>query len=90
MNEIRLFEWELASMSEYSCSIPSGTVLWKMWSRNNTAYGPKGAAPEWLVGQYIPCKKNDRVGIRWFKVVFRSGPKPRQYTAPDWDNYHRL
>ena len=25
-------------MSEYSCSLPSGTTIWKMWKRNNNAF----------------------------------------------------
>ena len=37
-NRIRLYPWELESMPEYSCSIPSGTVMWKMWRRNCNAY----------------------------------------------------
>ena len=35
---IKLFPWELASMDEYSCSLPSGTTMWKMWKNNWNAY----------------------------------------------------
>lgn len=35
MNEIRLYGYELASMPNYSTTIPSGTVLYKMWRRDN-------------------------------------------------------
>jgi hypothetical protein len=117
-NRIRLYPWELDSMPEYSCSIPSGTVLWKMWRRNTLAYclevactcGFRGRASvearlvcpdckgdlrklpyreDWIVGQYVPCDIPGQIGIRWYEVQVLSGPKPRCYTPPDWDNYKR-
>jgi predicted nucleic-acid-binding Zn-ribbon protein len=35
---IKLYPWELESMSEYSCSLPTGTTMWKMWKNNWNAY----------------------------------------------------
>ncbi len=89
-NTIRLFLWELESMPEYSCSLPSGQTFWKMWRRNMYASrrGPH-REPRWVVGQYTPHPDPKTVGIRWFKVHLREGPKPRFYTAPDWVNMAR-
>lgn len=92
MNEIRLFPWELESMDEYSCSVPSGTTLWKMWKRNRNAYrrtypGEEPYPPSWMVGQYIPHKDPEYVGIRWFGVKILEGPQPVGWSAPDWSNF---
>ena len=94
MNEIRLFPWELDSMGEYSCSIPTGTTLWKMWKCNKNAYRPnrpgeKPYPPLWVVGQYIPHKNPEFVGIRWFKVKILEGPRPLGWVTPDWSNFQR-
>lgn len=77
-NHIRLYPWELASMSEYSCSLPSGTVLWKMWARDRN-FGKRTTKKDWCVGQYAPYEGPlpDRIGIRWFEVQILEGPEPR-------------
>lgn len=93
-NTIRLFAWELDSMSEYSCSIPTGTTPWKMWKCNMNAYpnpgllGESAREPRWVVGQYGE-PEGDSVPITWFVVVLRYGPRPPLYSAPDWSNYER-
>jgi len=91
VNEIRLFPWELESMGEYSCSIPTGTTLWKMWKCDLNAYRlpPKKRKPKWVVGQYIPHKDPEFVGIRWFPVKLLEGPEPLDWRVPDWDNDQR-
>ena len=93
MNEIRLFRWELDSMPEYSCSIPSETVLWKMWKCDRNAYNPRKveAGPLWYVGQYAshPRDPENLVSIWWFKVKLVEGPKPKDWRAPDWHNHQR-
>lgn len=98
---IYLYPWELDSMPDYSLSLPSGTTLWKMWRRDaNTptrmeigrTYGPDRArrVPEmWMVGQYAPDPDPRMVAIRWFKVVIKHGPAPRNYKKPDWSNFER-
>lgn len=95
MNEIRLFPWELDSMGEYSCTLPSDTTLWKMWKCDKNAYrnipGEKRLEPHWVVGQYVPHLGGDPklVSIRWFEVKLREGPKPLGWVAPDWSNHQR-
>lgn len=37
MHEIRLYGYELASMPEYSTTLPTGTTLYKMWKRDDNA-----------------------------------------------------
>jgi len=89
---IRLFAWELASMSEYSCSLPTGTTPWKMWKHNENAYpnvpGRPAKKAKWWVGQYRE-PEGDSVPIRWYEVIMRHGPMPTRYVAPDWSNYAR-
>jgi hypothetical protein len=113
-----LYWWELLSMSEYSCSLPSGQVMWKMW-RCNPNFGldrphhehrddttevgechlndePKYDLTHlqflrepWVVRQYVPSNKKGFIGINVYEVHLKSGPHPRGYNAPDWDNYER-
>ena len=121
---IRLFPWELKSMDEYSCSMPSGQTTWKMWSCNRSAYSigvkcticpMRGSVDNrmkligaqcprckkrdtlerfrlkdhWVVGQYIPHRDPDTVGIRWHEVELLPGPRPPNYNPPDWSNFQR-
>lgn len=86
-------------MDEYSTSLPTATTPWKMWKRNVAAFDnrvyssgavdwrPTGKV-KWKVGQYQEPIGN-RVPIRWFQVVLRSGPEPTHYSPPDWSNYER-
>lgn len=68
MNLIRLYGFEFDSMPEYLRSLPTGTTLWKMWKRFN--------GKRWIVGQYVPHVNPNKIGIRWFEIMFRSGPIP--------------
>lgn len=90
-NIIRLFPWELKSMPEYSCTLPSATTLWKMWKRDVNEpirFHKKKDLPRcWVVGQFIPHETPGFVGIRWFEVHLREGPKPVNYKPPDWNNF---
>lgn len=87
---LRLFPWELESIDEYSCSLPTGTTIGKMWKRDmNEAERYHTGRPlpeEWVVAMYIPDDRPDSVGIVWFNVELRQGPHPRSYHAPDWCN----
>ncbi len=44
----------------------------------------------WVVGQYIPDPNPEMIGMRWFDVLLREGPKPRLYEAPDWTEHAAL
>ena len=93
---IRLFPWELMSMSEYSSTVPTGTTLWKMWRRDtslrlNQTGGliRAGGKPVWVVCQYVPHENMELVGIRIYEVELLEGPEPSVYHPPDWSNYDR-
>ena len=86
---VRLFHWEFESIDDYSCSLPSATTMWKVWKNNKNAYNSR-RLPNWYLGQYVPTDKKDYIGIRWFKIVLREGPKPRYWEKPDWANHKRF
>jgi hypothetical protein len=67
-------------MREYSSTLPSGTVLWKMWKRNLN-FGTRSKEKSWVVGQYVPYTGDlpDQIGIRWYEVQLLEGPKPAMY-----------
>ncbi len=89
---IRLFPWELESMGEYSCSLPTATTLFKTWKRDRNAFRV-GAPnePSWVVGRFVADtpERKDSVAILWMEVDLLHGPKPQRYDEPDWDNYQR-
>jgi hypothetical protein len=31
-----------------------------------------------------------KIGIRWFEIMFRSGPIPIDWREPDWNNMKRF
>ena len=80
--EIYLYQWELESMPEYSHTIPSGQVPGKWWRCRMR--GRSG----WKVATFTINEANtELIRVNWLKVVFREGPKPRNYYPPDWSNY---
>ncbi len=83
---LRIFAWQLDSMPEYSTSLPTATTPFRMWKNNSIFQGSKKI---WRVGQYYPVEEPGWIGIRWFKVDFLAGPKPREWSPPDWGNYER-
>jgi len=76
---LNLFTWELDSMNEYSSTLPTGRTPGKMWKR--------AIRDGWQVGMYIPDADPMMIGIVWFNVQLRSGPMPRLYAPPDWNNH---
>jgi len=64
-----------------------------MWKCNKNAVFHQGDGdkhpPLWVVGQYIPHKNPEFVGIRWFKVKILEGPRPLGWVAPDWSNFQK-
>ena len=87
-----LFPWELESMDEYSCSLPTGTTVGKIWKRNLTAFQRSQGRvlePEWIVCMYAEHEDPNKVRILTFNVELKQGPRPRSYRAPDWSNYQQ-
>jgi len=98
--QLFLFPWELASMPDYSRSMPSGVTLGKFWRRGRYAEAPPTSVHRhelvgWTVGCYAwlepdpspRAREGDAlVRVLWFDVVLRQGPEPPGYSAPDWSN----
>jgi hypothetical protein len=85
-----LYPHEVASMSEYSSTMPTGVVPGKVWRRNLN--DGTSSPPEWVVCMYSEFfTRNGREYAKCitFAVVYRQGPEPRNYEPPDWDNYNR-
>lgn len=78
MPTIRLYRYELKALPEYSCSMPTGTTHWKMWSCNES-FGTR-RPDSWIVAQYVPHKNPEVVGVRVFKIEFLEGPEPLRWT----------
>jgi len=72
-----LYPWEFDSMPEYNTTLPTGTTCGKVWRRYTK------------VGMYIPDEDPKMIGILWFDVCIRQGPKPSGYHPPDWSNYEQ-
>ncbi len=58
----------LAALPAYSCSLPTGTYVWKRWRASTTAHTPRFVRErqEWLVAQYVPHPNSHEVGILWW------------------------
>lgn len=87
-----LYPHELESMPEYSCTLPTATTIGKAWKRDRNEprrhHGVEpNAPPDWTVGMYVPGSDDAHVGIIWFKVVMRHGPRDQRYRPPDWSNF---
>lgn len=73
-------------MDDYSCTIPTGTTIGKVWRRREP-YRCTEEEAKYYVGMYVESNKSDFVDITWLPVVHRHGPEPRHYEPPDWSNY---
>lgn len=67
MAETIISREDLNALPEYSCSIPTGTVIGKRWRRNVNAYRKDrvGLPPEWMLGEYVDIGSETDIGIRW-------------------------
>lgn len=57
-------------LDDYSCTIPSGTVVGKFWRRHQP-YSGRGA---WWLGQYVDDPDPEKIGIVWREL----------FVAIDW------
>jgi hypothetical protein len=72
MKETVISRADLFALLEYSCSIPSGTIIGKRWRRDIHAYRTPSIPDElheWKIGEYIEDPDPDTVGIRWTWAV---------------------
>ena len=68
---------EFNALPEYSCSLPSGTIVGKRWRANRHSgtlygWGPARrcpAHPNWWMGEYYDIGSETRIGIRWTRIV---------------------
>ena len=80
---VQLTKREFDELSEYSCTLPTGTTLGKRWKRDQNAYRhpvcahlhifdgtrePDFRGPSWWMGEYVPDPDPKMVGIRWYKI----------------------
>lgn len=52
----------LLALNDYSCSLPTGTTVGKVWKRRND-YSDESKG--WVLGFYAPCAEPDKVLICW-------------------------
>jgi hypothetical protein len=63
MEKVILTKEEFDALGEYSCSLPTGTTLGKIWKYNRLAYAPsrftnpKIKIEDWYMGEYAPDPK---------------------------------
>lgn len=62
---------DLAVLLEYSCTIPTGTIIGKRW-RRNVHFGTR-IDPEWMIGEYIEDPDPKMVGIKWYWACSEPG-----------------
>jgi hypothetical protein len=55
----------LDKLPEYSCSLPTGTIVGKVWKKNLNAFDPahRGEAPLWVICEYVECALPGQIGI---------------------------
>jgi hypothetical protein len=56
----------LDQIMEYSCSLPTGTKIGKIWKRDIN-WSTVGKDPEWYIGHYFKQDGKDTL-IEWYKV----------------------
>jgi hypothetical protein len=61
---------EFDNMLEYSCTLPTGTIVGKRWKRREPYHTrPIPQAPnDWYMGEYVDIGKDDKVGIVWRRL----------------------
>lgn len=57
----RIKQKTLDSLPEYSCSLPTGTTIGKVWKRNNN-FG-SDLDPEWIICEYVNHSDPNLIGI---------------------------
>lgn len=63
---------ELFELPEYSCSLPTGTIIGKRWRRDVHAYREPPVPAEqheWQIGEYVEHPDPELVGIVWTWAV---------------------
>jgi hypothetical protein len=72
---IKLTPNEFRNLSEYSCSIPTGTTPGKRWKRldgsHDQEFIARGGKPKWQIGEFDPnCPPDAKhIKIFWYRPV---------------------
>ncbi len=66
-------------LDDYSCTLPSGTVIHKRWRRHEPYSGPG----EWWMGEYAVSDNPDEVRIIWRPIFVRRVPTDEPVRATD-------
>ena len=73
---IKMTTSALRELAEYSCTLPTGTIIGKKWRRHEPYQrdlkkcgdNAKVACDHWILGEYIDIGSCESVGIRWKKI----------------------
>lgn len=71
-------EREFEALHDYSCSVPTGTTIGKVWRRREPYRADQlrpGEAFQWYLGEYVVDRDPKYVGILWRKIVIGEPPK---------------
>ena len=55
------------SLGEYSCSLPTGQTIGKVW-KQNMRFG-RGGEPEWVICEYVDHEDPKLIGINYRRPV---------------------
>lgn len=61
---------DFVDLLEYSCSLPTGTIIGKRWKRNNNSHFnyDKSKPEDWWMGEYFDINDPNNIGIKWRKI----------------------
>lgn len=65
-------EQEFSDLLDYSCSLPTGQTIGKMWKRDDNAYRPPLGQwpPYWWLGEYTGYSPDGgKVLIKWREIL---------------------
>jgi hypothetical protein len=63
--EVALTQSDFDALNEYSCTLPTGTMIGTRWKCGRPYHGLRTA---WYLGEYVPCDLPGQVGIRWRRI----------------------
>ncbi len=72
MNKVYLTQKEFDEMLEYSCSVPTGVFIGKVWKRNTSFR--TGRKPNWVQGGYIQDPNDNNMALTVWKDIIVVGP----------------
>ncbi len=59
---------EFNQLGEYSCTLPTGTYVGKLWKCQRPYYVRPGDEVTWWLGEYWDDGTPDRIAIRWRRI----------------------